>query len=93
MDGDSDIDLVWQLWYDLFISAVDRHVPKRKIRGGHPPWIDGEVMHLLRQKSQPEGKHYRVVRTPTVRAGRSFVVLAVWSSQPSGRNRIYIKSL
>ncbi|XP_028399956.1 uncharacterized protein LOC114523279 [Dendronephthya gigantea] len=56
VDGVSGIDLAWQRWYDLFTSAVDRHVPKRKIRGGSPPWIDGEVMHLLRQKKTARRK-------------------------------------
>ena len=45
-----DINLAWQRWSDLFGAAVDCHVPKM-IRTGSPPWIDGEVLHLLHKKN------------------------------------------
>ena len=46
-----NIDDDWQCWYDLFMTAVDQHVPKVKIRDvNSPPWIDSEVIRLLHKK-------------------------------------------
>ena len=46
-----DIDEYWSNWKDLFLSAVKDHVPTKTVRDTNsPPWIDGEVRHLIRKK-------------------------------------------
>ncbi|PFX23172.1 putative RNA-directed DNA polymerase from transposon X-element [Stylophora pistillata] len=46
-----DIDEYWSNWKDLFLSAVYDHVPTKTVRDiNTPPWIDGEVRHLIRKK-------------------------------------------
>ena len=45
------IDEYWSNWKDLFLSAVKDHVPTKRVRDiNSPPWIDGEVRHLIRKK-------------------------------------------
>ena len=52
-----NVDDDWQCWHDLFIACVEQHVPKIKIRDiNSPPWIDGEVIHLLHKKDSARKK-------------------------------------
>ena len=44
-------------WYFKLMSLVDEFVPKVKIRDiNSPPWIDGQVIHLLRKKNDARNK-------------------------------------
>ena len=48
---DSDINEDWLLWKDTFLTTVNDFVPSRKIKGRNsPPWLNGKVIHALRQK-------------------------------------------
>lgn len=45
------IDEYWLRWKDLFLTAVDMSVPKKKIKDTNsPPWIDGAVCSLISKK-------------------------------------------
>lgn len=60
-----DINDNWQCWYNFFITAVEQHVPTLKIRNvNNPPWIDGEILHLLHLKNSihPIWEKYRALR-------------------------------
>ena len=58
-----DIDEYWSNWKDLFLSAVKDHVPTKTVRDTNsPPWIVGEVRHLIRKKYAALRK-YRQHRT------------------------------
>ena len=47
----TDIDTAWKTWKSELTRIIDAHVPKVKARSSEsPPWIDGEVMHLLKRK-------------------------------------------
>ena len=46
-----DINEYWSKWKVLFLTVVKDSVPMKKIRDTNsPPWIDGEVRHLIRKK-------------------------------------------
>ena len=48
---DNDIDASFACWYDMFLSCVDEFVPKVVIKDANrPPWIDKEVLLLMRKK-------------------------------------------
>ena len=39
-------------WCDILMTAVDLHIPKYTIKNAHNhPWIDAELLSLLRQKN------------------------------------------
>ena len=47
----NDVDLSLANWSDLFICAVDSHIPKSNSRNVHDhPWIDNEMRFLLKKK-------------------------------------------
>ena len=51
MSVSDDVDLYWFLWKALFLAAVEKCVPVKVIKDTNsPPWIDGEIRHLLRKK-------------------------------------------
>ena len=57
-----NIDLAWTEWKDVFMSAVSDYIPTRKIKGRNtPPWISGEIIHILRKKETARLK----LRKPT----------------------------
>ena len=57
-----NIDLDWTEWKDVFMSAVSDYIPARKIKGRNtPPWISGEIIHILRKKETARLK----LRKPT----------------------------
>ncbi len=46
-----DVNRCWAEWRDWFFKAVDQFIPTRTIKDvNSPPWIDGEVRHLIRKK-------------------------------------------
>ena len=46
-----DIDKCWELWKDNFLSIVTSFIPTKIVKDTNsPPWIDGEVRHLIRKK-------------------------------------------
>ena len=50
---DNDVNLCWERWRDLFLSAVDTFVPKIKINDSKSPkWIDGEIIMLSKKKEK-----------------------------------------
>ena len=54
---DNDIDASTACWYDMFISCVDEFVPKVVIKEAkRPPWIDKEVLSLIRKKNRTRRK-------------------------------------
>jgi hypothetical protein len=61
---DSDINEDWLLWKDTFLTTVNDFVPSRKIKGRNsPPWLNGKVIHALRQK---EAVRRKLKTSPTV---------------------------
>ena len=54
---DNDIDASIACWYDMFLSCVDEFVPKVVIKDANrPPWIDKEVLLLIRKKNRTRRK-------------------------------------
>lgn len=59
-----NINICWQEWKDLFLTAVDEFVPTKFVREKtSPPWIDSEVKHLIRKKYTAL-RSFRKNRTP-----------------------------
>lgn len=59
-----DINEHWSNWKDLFLTAVIDHIPVKTIHDTNsPPWIDGEVRHLIRKKYAAL-KKFRQNKTP-----------------------------
>lgn len=57
---DNDVDVNLTNWEDLFWSAVNEFVPKKKIKDKlTPPWIDREVKILCRKKDKASKKSLR----------------------------------
>jgi hypothetical protein len=47
----NDVDIYWSRWKDLFLGEVQKCVPVKVIQDTNsPPWIDGEVRHIMRKK-------------------------------------------
>ena len=47
----NDIDICWRNWKKALLMIIDSNVPKIKLREANtPPWIDKEVLHLLKKK-------------------------------------------
>jgi hypothetical protein len=47
----NNINQDWSLWKDTFLAAVTDFVPSKTIRKRNcPPWITGDILHLLRKK-------------------------------------------
>ena len=39
-------------WCDLFLSAVDNHIPKYRVKNTYyHPWIDKELLYLIKKKN------------------------------------------
>ena len=54
---DNDVNASLSGWCNLFISAVDDHIPKRFCHSVYdPPWIDKELLDLLRKKNLQQRK-------------------------------------
>ena len=48
---EDNIDLVWSVWSDLLLSAVDECIPKHQVkRSTNAPWIDCKLIKLCRKK-------------------------------------------
>ena len=59
------MDECWEQWTNTFLSIVTTFVPTRLVPDSNsPPWIDGEVCHLIRKKYTALG-HYRKNKTST----------------------------
>ena len=59
----NDVDIYWSQWKDLFLGEVQKCVPVKVIQDKNsPPWIDGEVRHIMRKKYRAL-KKYRDNRT------------------------------
>ena len=59
----NDVDIYWSQWKDLFLGEVQKCVPVKVIQDTNsPPWIDGEVGHIMRKKYRAL-KKYRDNRT------------------------------
>jgi hypothetical protein len=44
-------------WEDLFLTCVDQFIPKIRIKDpNRPPWIDADVLHLIRKKERVRRK-------------------------------------
>ena len=64
-------------WYSKLMSLVEEIVPKVKIRDiNSPPWIDGQVVHLLRKKMMLEIKLKRQTVITIIKNSVLFVVNA-----------------
>ena len=54
----------WSNWKDLFLTAVQEHIPIKTVGDKNsPPWIDGEVRHLIRKKYAAL-KKFRLNKSP-----------------------------
>lgn len=50
---DNDIDVNLLSWQDLSLTCVDQFIPKIRIKDlNRPPWIDTDVLHLIRKKER-----------------------------------------
>ena len=50
---DGDVDYTLARWQDLFLACIEKFVPKITIKDPNkPPWIDAEVMQLIRKKNK-----------------------------------------
>ena len=51
LESEADIDSAWTKWKDLFLSAVDAHIPKTKVKISYkPPYITKDIIHALNMK-------------------------------------------
>ena len=60
----ADVNEHWSNWKDLFLTAVKEHIPIKTVGDKNsPPWIDGEVRHLIRKKYAAL-KKFRLNKSP-----------------------------
>ena len=51
LTSDTSIDTNLEKFQDMFFCAIDQHMPQRTLkRRSRPPWIDNEIMKLIRKK-------------------------------------------
>ena len=61
----NNMDECWRQWKSAFLSIVTNLVPTKLVLDTNsPPWIDGEVRHLIRKKYTAL-RHYRKNKTST----------------------------
>ena len=54
---DGDVDYTLARWQDLFLACIEEFVPKITTKDPNkPPWIDAEVMQLIRKKNKMRRK-------------------------------------
>ena len=44
----------WSIWHSMSMSIINRHAPmkSKRIRGNELPWLDGEIIQLMRQRDR-----------------------------------------
>ena len=61
----NDVSASVEKFKDLLFSAVNQHIPQTKLRRhSRPPWIDDDVMKLVRKKKSL-WKRLRIIQTST----------------------------
>ena len=51
MDKKDDVNKSWSKWKSTLLAAVDRAIPKKRIKNVHSPrWINGEITHAIKKK-------------------------------------------
>ena len=79
-DFTSDIYVIYENWFELFSSIVDRSIPKKivTIRPGDKPWMNGAIRRAIRKrdrllkaytkfKSSSKSEKYRINRNLVVK--------------------------
>ena len=52
-----NIDDDWRCWKDLFLAAVKDFMPSKRLKGRNPvPWIDGNILNLIKKKNSVRQK-------------------------------------
>ena len=53
----ADINIAWYNWKSSLQSMIDQHIPKIQLKNRRsPPWITGEIVHLVRKKASARTK-------------------------------------
>ena len=49
-----DVNDAWPIWHSTFMSIINHHAPtkSKRIRGYSLPWLDGEIIKLMRQRDR-----------------------------------------
>ena len=49
-----DVNDAWSIWHSTFMSIINHHAPMKckRIRGNSLPWLDGEIIQLMRQRDR-----------------------------------------
>ena len=78
----ADVNEHWSNWKDLFLTAVQEHIPFKTVGDKNsPPWIDGEqIARTEAEAPQTKSKHQipSAVRTPAILSQNR----SVFQSQP-----------
>lgn len=52
VEQQANINDGWQTWKSAFLSAVSKHVPRKRIKGRKQlPWINGTILNLIKKKT------------------------------------------
>ena len=51
-----DVNHAWSIWHSTFMSIINHHAPmkSKRIRGNALPWLDGEIIQLMRQRDRAQ---------------------------------------
>ena len=79
-----DVNEAWSTWHSLFMAIINHHAPikSKRIRGASLPWLDGDILKLMRQRdcasklakrsgSQDDWNAYKKLRNITTEKIRS----------------------
>ena len=49
-----DVNDAWSIWHSTFMRIINHHAPmkSKRIRGNALPWLDGEIIQLMRQRDR-----------------------------------------
>lgn len=57
VQDNNTINQDWTLWKDTFLAAVADFIPLKTLRKRNgPPWLTGDILHLLRKKESVRKK-------------------------------------
>jgi hypothetical protein len=51
IESSADVNEAWLEWKEKFVAALREFIPTKKIKGKlSPPWITGDILHVIRKK-------------------------------------------
>ena len=106
---DTDLELSWNRFKSTFTTISDKHAPMRtfKIKGNSVPWIDEDIVNLMRERDKLHKKalslkchdtmlvyrKYRNIVTKKIRLAKKAYLIDHLAVQPGADQKDIWKSI